>query len=264
MSKTLGLALGSGGGRGIAHIGILVALEEAGIKPNFIAGCSMGAVVGGCYCAGLSAHEIRDIALRLKTWDIIDIGPSIITKKALLRSKKVTALLEEYLGDTLIEDMGVRFKCVATDLISGKLHTFEKGNAAIAVQASCAIPAIFRPVEIDGMMLVDGACLCRVPVKTVKDMGADVVVAVDVLSNVSQPVEKVGNIVSLLLRVFDLMDANQTDMRSQIEGDIADLVLKPVIDSVSQYAVKDLDKTYEIGYNLGKQYVDKIRSLLEE
>lgn len=262
MCKTLGLALGSGGSRGIAHIGVLVALEEAGIKPDFISGCSMGAVVGGCYCAGISAHEIRDIALRLKTRDIVDIGPSILARKSLLRSKKVEELLFEYIGDVRIEDMPIPFKCLATDLISGKLHVFESGCAARAVQASCAIPGVFKPVEVDGMTLVDGGCLCRVPVKTVKDMGADVVVAVDVLSNVSNPIENVGGIVNLLLRVFDLMDANQTDMRSRIEGDIANIVIKPVIDNVSQYAVKDLDKTYEVGYNLGKQYVDKIRALI--
>lgn len=263
MSKTLGLALGSGGARGMAHVGILVALEEAGIKPDFISGCSIGAVVGGCYAAGISAHEIRDIALRLRTRDIVDIGPSFLSGKALLRSKKVEELLSDYLGDTLIENMKVKFSCIATDLISGKLHVFESGNAAIAVQASCAIPAVFRPVELDNMLLVDGGCLCRVPVKSVKDMGADVVVAVDVLSNVSQPIEKVGSMLSLLLRLFDIMDANQTDLRNQIEGNLANIVIKPVIDAVSQYAIKDLDKTYEIGYGLGKKYVDRIRTLIK-
>lgn len=263
MSKTLGLALGSGGARGIAHIGILVALEEAGIKPDFVTGCSIGAVVGGCYCSGISAHEIRDIALRLRTRDIVDICPSLISRKSLLRSKKVEDLLFEYLGNIRIEDMPVPFRCLATDLISGGLHIFDKGKATLAVQASCAIPGVFRPVELDDMLLVDGGCLCRVPVKTVKDMGADVVVAVDVLSNVSQPIEKVGNVLSLLLRVFDLMDANQTDMRNQIEGGIANIVIKPVIDSVSQYSVKNLDKIYEVGYSLGKKYVDKIRALIK-
>ena len=262
MSKTLGLALGSGGSRGIAHIGILVALEEAGIKPDFISGCSIGAVVGGCFSAGISAHEIRDIALRLKTRDIIDICPSFRSRMALLRSKKVAELLYDYLGDKQLEDMPVRFRCVATDLISGKLHVFERGPAAVAVQASCAIPGVFRPVEHEGMLLVDGGCLCRVPVKSVKDMGADVVVAVDVLSNVAQPIEKVGNLLNLMLRVFDLMDAHQTDMRSRLEGDITDIVIKPVIESVSQYTVKDLDKIYEVGYNLGKKYVDRIKHLI--
>ena len=263
MSKTLGLALGSGGSRGIAHIGILVALEEAGIKPDFVTGCSIGSVVGGSFCAGISAHEIRDIALRLKTRDIIDLAPSFMSRMALLRSKKVAELLYDYLGDIKLEDMPIPFKCVATDLISGKLHVFERGPAAVAVQASCAIPGVFRPIEYEGMLLVDGGCLCRVPVKAVKDMGADVVVAVDVLSNVSQPIEKVGNLVNLILRVFDLMDAHQTDMRSQIEGKISDVVIKPVIETVSQYTVKDLDKIYEIGYNLGKKYVDEIRTLLK-
>ena len=263
MNKTLGLALGSGGSRGIAHVGILVALEEAGIKPDFISGCSIGAVVGGCYCAGISAHEIRDIALRLKTRDIIDIGPSFMSRMALLRSKKVEELLSDFLGDIRLEDMPVRFQCVATDLLSGKLHVFERGSAATAVQASCAIPGVFKPVEHEGMLLVDGGCLCRVPVKAVKDMGADVVVAVDVLSNISQPIDKIGNLLSLILRMFDLMDAHQTDMRGRLEGDIADIVIKPVIQTVSQYAVRDLDKIYEIGYKLGKEQVDKIRALLK-
>lgn len=262
MNKTLGLALGSGGSRGVSHIGILVALEEAGIKPNFITGSSIGAVVGGCYCAGMSAHEIRDIALRLKTRDIIDISPSFMSRMALLRSKKVAELLYDYIGDVNLEDMPLPFKCVATDLYSGKLHVFERGPAAVAVQASCAIPGVFRPVEHENMLLVDGGCLCRIPVKAVKDMGADVVVAVDVLSNVSQPVKKIGNVLNLLLRVFDIMDAHQTDMRSRIEGDIANVVIKPVIETVSQYTVKDLDKIYDTGYNLGKKYVDKIRTLL--
>ena len=262
MSKTFGLALGSGGSRGVAHIGILVALEEAGIKPDFITGCSMGAVVGGCYAAGMSAHELRDIALRLRTRDIIDFSPKFHSRMSLLRSKKVEELLAKYLGDIRLEDMPIGFECVATDLLSGKLHVFEKGSAALAIQASSAIPGVFRPVELDKMLLVDGGCLCRVPVKLVKEMGADVVVAVDVLSNVDEPIENVSNILNLMLRVFDLMDAQQTAMRNQIEGDVADMVLKPVITDVSQYAVKELEKIYEIGYQLGKQHVEQIKELI--
>lgn len=263
MSKTLGLALGCGGVRGMAHVGILVALEEEGIKPDYITGCSIGAVIGGCFASGMSAHEIRDITLNLKSRDIVDFGPAFLSRMALLRTKKVEELFSKYLGDVLIEDMKIPFKCIATDLLSGKLHVFDKGRAALAVQASCTIPGVFRPVEFENKLLVDGGCLCRVPTKLVKDMGAEVVVAVDILANINQPVDKIGSLITLMLRVYDLMDAQQTAMRSQIEGKIADLCLEPEINNLSPYSIKDLDKTYEVGYKLGKEYVKQIAELIK-
>lgn len=264
MSKTLGLALGSGGARGVAHIGILVALEEAGIKPDYITGCSMGSVVGGCYAAGISPTQIRDIVLGLKPRDILDLSIGVVNRMAILRTKKMQDLLLSYLGDVSIEDLKIPFKCVATDLYAGRVHVFDKGSAAQAIQASSTIPGVFRPVEIDNMFLVDGGILCRIPIKLCKDMGADVVVAVDALENTFRPVEKIGNILDLLLRVFDIMDARQTAMRRMIEGNIADVMLKPVLEGTSQYVIKDLEATYAEGYELGKANVQKIKSLLED
>ncbi len=263
MSKSLGLALGCGGSRGMAHVGILVALEEEGITPDYISGCSIGAVVGGCYAAGMSAHEIRDITINLKSRDIVDFAPAFLSRMALLRTKKMEELLSTYLGDMLIEDMKIPFKCVATDLLSGKAHVFDSGNAALAIRASCTIPGVFRPVETEGKLLVDGGCLCRVPTKLVKDMGADVVVAVDILATIDRPVESIGSLLGLMLRVYDLMDAQQTSMRRRLEGDIADLLLEPEINDLSQYSIKDLDKTYETGYKLGKEYAPKIAELIK-
>ncbi len=263
MSKSLGLALGCGGSRGMAHVGILVALEEEGIKPDYITGCSIGAVVGGCYAAGISAHEIRDITLNIKSRDIVDFGPAFLSRLALLRSKKVEELFSRYLGDVKIEDMKIPFKCVATDLLSGKLHVFGSGPAALAVQASCAIPGVFKPVEYKNKLLVDGGCLCRVPTKLVKDMGAEVIVAVDILANINSPVSEIGSLITLMLRVYDLMDSQQTAMRRRLEGDIADILLEPDIKDLSQYSIKDLEKTYDIGYKLGKEYAPKIAALID-
>lgn len=247
----------------MAHVGIMVALEEEGIKPDFITGCSIGAVVGGCYAAGMSAREIRDITLNLKSRDIVDFGPGFLSRMALLRTKKLEEIFESYIGDLKIEDMKIPFKCVATDLISGKLHVFGSGNAALAIRSSCTIPGVFKPVEFEDKLLVDGGCLCRVPTKLVKEMGADVVVAVDILANINQPVEGIGSLITLMLRVYDLMDAQQTAMRKRLEGDIADILLEPDIKDLSQYAIKDLDKTYGIGYKLGKEYAPKIAALLQ-
>lgn len=262
MSKTLGLALGSGGARGVAHVGFLRALEEEGIKPDYIAGCSMGAVVGGCYASGLSALEIKEVILDLRMRDILDLSPAVITKMSILRSKKMSDMLSEYLGGKNIEDFPIPFRCVATELYSGKLHVFDKGSAVQAIQASSTIPVVFRPVKTDKMMFVDGGCLCRVPVQVVKDMGADVVVAVDVLKNAGEPVEKVGNIIELILRVFDIMDTNQTELWRESEKGLCDLLIEPEMKGMSQYIIKDLDKAYIEGYEAGKANAEMIKQLL--
>lgn len=263
MSKTLGLALGSGGARGVAHVGFLQALEEAGIKPDYIAGCSMGSVVGGCYASGMSVKEMKNIVLSLKKRHIIDLNPQPITKMAILRSRKVRELLKENCKIKNIEDFPIPFKCVATDLLSGKLHVFDKGEAALAMQASSTIPSVFRPVKLKNELLVDGGCLCRVPIKIVKEMGADVVVAVDVLKNCSEPIDEVGNLVKLMLRVVDVMDAHATSLLKERDGGMCDLYLEPEMKGMSQYLIKDLDRAYDEGYEIGKANTDKIKELLK-
>lgn len=263
MSKTLGLALGSGGARGVCHAGFLLALEEEGIKPDYIAGCSMGSVIGGCYASGMSAQQIKEAILKIKAWDLLDVSPAVITKLSLLRGNKMRDLLVEYVGVEKLEDMKIPFRCVATELYSGKLHVFKKGNAALAIQASSTIPVVFRPVKDGSKMYVDGGCLCRVPVKVVKDMGADVVVAVDALKNAEKPVDKVPNIVSMVLRVFDIMDANQTKQSRKLEKGLCDLLIEPEMEGLSQYVVKNLDKAFDEGYAAGKANIGKIKDLIK-
>ncbi|MDE7083172.1 MAG: patatin-like phospholipase family protein [Clostridia bacterium] len=263
MSKTLGLALGSGGSRGVAHAGFLEALEEEGIKPDFIAGCSMGAVVGGCYASGMPVSEMKEAILALRMRDILDVSPAVITKMSVLRGRKVLNLLIKHLCVENLEDMKIPFKCVATELYSGKLHVFHKGNAAKAIQASSCIPTVFRPVQIDDKLFVDGGCLCRLPVKTVKEMGADVVVALDVLKNTAEPIDDVHNILSMVLRVFDIMDANQTELRRETEEGLCDLLIEPEIKGMSQYVIKELQRAYDEGYQAGKDNAGKIKELLK-
>lgn len=263
MSKTLGLALGSGGARGIVHAGFLTALEEAGIKPDYITGCSMGSVVGGCYASGLTATEIRDTLLSLKFWDLFDFSPVGLAKMALLRSKKIYDLLSENLKVAEIQNFPIPFKCVATDLLSGKLHVFDKGDAALAIEASSTIPSVFRPVKFEDKLLVDGGCLCRVPFQLVKEMGAEVVVAVDALINTSEPVEKVNNIVSMMLRVFDVMDWHASSLLKERDKHLYDLWLEPEMKGFTAYQVTDLEDIYDEGYRLGKKNVQKIKDLIK-
>lgn len=263
MSKTLGLALGSGGSRGIAHIGFLQALDEEGIKPDFVAGCSMGAVVGGGYASGLTPEELKKMVFSLKKHELFDLTPNPISHMGLLRSKKLYELLKKRLKKSNIEEFDIPFKCVATDLLSGTVHVFESGDAATAIQASSSVPALFRPVKLEDKLLVDGGCLCRVPVRIVKEMGADVVIAVDVLKNCSEPVDNVKNILALLLRVFDVIEAkNANSLKVQV-SDICDLWLEPEISGMSQYKIKNLKPAYDEGYALGKANVQKIKELLK-
>lgn len=263
MSKTLGLALGSGGARGVAHIGFLQALEEEGIRPDYITGCSMGAVVGAGYACGLTPAQMKKMVFGLKKRDIADIAPNPISQMGLLKSIKLKSYLDNNLKYKNIEEFPIPFKCVATDLLTGTTHVFEDGDAATAIQASSTVPALFRPVRLGEKLLVDGGCLCRVPASVLKDMGADVVVAVDVLKNCSQPVEKLKNILDMMLRLFDVMEANNASKLKEDLREVCDLWLEPEIAGMSQYNIKDLKPAYEGGYEIGKANSGRIKELLQ-
>lgn len=263
MSKKLGLALGSGGSRGIAHIGVLRALEEENIKPDFISGCSMGAVVGACYCSGMSIDNMLNAVLKLKAIHLMDLSAVPISNLGLLKGHKMHKLLLSNIGEGNFEDLKIPFSCVASDLLSGEVVVFDSGKIAPAVQASSSIPTLFRPVKKDGRLLVDGGVLCRVPVAQVKKMGADVVIGVDALVNTKEPVDKVPNIVSMILRVFDMMDYHTSTMMRELDNKECDLWLEPEMKGINQYAVKDLEKAYAEGYECAKAKMSEIKELLE-
>ena len=259
----MGLALGGGGARGVVRIGFLKALDEAGITPYCISGTSMGAVVGGSYAAGIGIDYIRDIILNLKTMDLVDLNALPFSRLSLLRSKKLQKLFIQHIGDVTFEELKIPFTCTAVDLYSQKLYIFDKGSVAKGVQASACIPGVFKPVEHEGMLLVDGGVLCRVPVRQTKALGADVVVAVDAIKNTAEPVTQIPNMISMFLRVFDILD-NQNVRRERAEPDYpCDLLLEPELKGMSQFIVKNLDKAYEEGYQLGKDNLNKIKALIE-
>lgn len=264
MSKKLGLALGGGGARGVAHIGFLKALEEEDIKPYCISGTSMGAVVGAAYACGISPGDLRDIALNVRMTDIVDVTAAPFTRLALLRSKKLQKLLLKHLGDKTFDDLILPFSCTAVDLYTEKLYIFNSGSVEKAVRASSCIPGVFRPVEHEGMLLIDGGVLCRVPVRETKQLGADVVVAIDAIKNTAEPVSEISNLVTMLLRVFDTLD-NTLVRRERADADYpCDLLLEPEMKGVTQFHVKNIDIAYEEGYKLGKANAEKIRALIQD
>lgn len=259
--KKLGFALGSGGSRGVAHIGFLQAMQENGIKPDCIAGSSMGSVVGACYAAGMSVEEMKNVVFELKALDILDISGNVLKNQALFKSKKMRAKLGEYLGEKTFEELNIPYGCVSVDLVTGQTVEFtEKYAVADCVQASSSIPGVFRPVKLDGMVLVDGGVRNRLPVKLVKKMGADAVVAVDVLGELRRA-DKPLNIITVILRTVDIYDSQITEMK--LKKDKPDLLIRPDMGDMSQYKVKNFEVAFDAGYKAGMENADKIKELLK-
>lgn len=263
MSKKIGLALGSGGARGVAHLGVIKALEEEDIRPDYITGCSMGSVVGAGYAKGLTIDEMYNIVKKLKAIQLIDVTALPITRLALTRGNKMQKLILSKLGETRFDELKIPFRCVSSDLYSGRLVTLSEGKVATAVAASSSMPTVFPPVKLDDKLLIDGGVLCRVPTKQCREMGADVVIAVDVLTNTGDSVDKVKNIISMIMRVFDMMDYNGSEMKKQLYGTENEVWLTPEMKGMSQYAVKDADKAYAEGYETAKAHMDEIKELIK-
>ncbi len=177
--KKVGLALGSGGARGIAHIGVLEVLEELGIPINFIAGTSIGSVVGALYAAGVPLKELKDYSLSLNKKKAMSLFEPALNFNGIFSGRKIVLILKELgLDDISFSDLKIPFSAVATDLNTGKEVIINKGSVAMAVRASSAIPLVFAPVIYRDYYLVDGGVIDPVPVEVVKRMGADLVIAV--------------------------------------------------------------------------------------
>lgn len=177
--KPLGLALGSGAARGLAHVGVLRVLEAEGLRPDVVTGASMGAVVGAFYAAGYTMEELERIAVSFDSRALIALGDMALRRGAILSGEKVEEFLREHLPPTF-EELKMPFGCVATDLTRNRTVEFTSGDLVTALRASISIPAVFLPVRLDGMVLVDGGVREPVPVALARTMGARVVVGVEV------------------------------------------------------------------------------------
>lgn len=255
--KKLGFALGSGGARGVAHIGFLQAMEEAEIKPDYITGCSMGSVVGMAYATGMAPKQMKEIAFNLKMFDLLDVTTR---PGGLFDTRKIRNLLTKCVGDPNFEDLKIPFRCVAVDLYTQSVVEFSEGKVLDAVIASSSIPGVFKPTEKDGMRLVDGGVLERVPVKALRHMGAKRIVAVDVLGQ--KPCRhKCPNAVGMLLDIFDIMDNHRTTRCKNDHNNHINLWLEPDLGMMSQYSLKGVKDAYERGYEIGVKHAEEIKDL---
>ncbi len=180
----VGLALSGGGARGLAHIGVLKVLEREGIPVDVLAGTSMGGVVAGAYAAGLTPDYLEREALRMTSpRHLLSLADPTLPRRGLFEGQKVVNYLSAHLGNCTFENL-VRPLCViAVDLVASEPVLLDKGCVTDAVRATIALPGLFKPVERDGRLLVDGGLLDNLPADVARQMGADVVIAVDVIGS---------------------------------------------------------------------------------
>jgi NTE family protein len=171
------LALGSGGARGFAHVGVIKALEDAGIVPDIVTGASSGAVVAALYASGRSALELEKIALEVEKGDLVDF---VLFGKGWVKGEALQEFVNRMVGERPIERLSRPFAVVATEARSGRMTVFNRGNTGLAVRASASVPNLFVPPVINGEEYVDGGLSSPVPVRVARAMGADIVIAVDV------------------------------------------------------------------------------------
>lgn len=259
--KKFGLTLGSGGARGIAHVGFLKALDENGIKPSWICGCSMGAIVGACYARGMTPDEMIETARKIRLRQIIALDPFPYNNKGFAQGNKLEKVIAKVLDGATFESLNIPFSCVSYDLLQAKTIWHTDGDLVKAVRASSNVPIAFEPLKYNDMMLVDGGISERVPIEYTRKMGADLVIAVDVLGEV-RPTKNIKNLLALVFRATDILEYAVAKYKKEEEK--ADLLLMVDIGDASQYQIKTVNQAYEAGYKLGIENIDKIKALLAD
>ncbi|NNP72381.1 esterase [Acinetobacter defluvii] len=216
----IAIALGGGGAKGFAHIGVIKVLESHGIKPKIVTGTSAGSFVGSIYASGKTPYQMQQIALQLKESDIRDLT---LNRQGIVLGEKLQNYVNNYVANKPIEKFPIRFAAVATRLDNGKKAEFIKGNAGQAVRASCSIPNVFVPTTIGNTKYVDGGLVSPIPVQTAKNMGADIVIAVDISARPSgsQPMNMWG----LLDQTINIM--GQQSINSELSQ--ANIVIQPKV-----------------------------------
>ena len=230
---TIGIALGAGAARGWAHIGVLRALQDAGIEPQVVCGTSIGAMIGALYAD--DRLDVLETWCGGLTWKKVVAFFDISFGGGLLKGERVSAFLREHLGDKRIEDLKRPFAAVATDLRAGQEVWLREGPVIDAVRASIALPGLFMPWSDNGRILVDGALVNPVPVSLCRAMGASFVIAVDLSSTLVGPaVRKVPaekkaagmpGMAEIIMNSLNIMSTRIT--RSRLAGEPADVVLMP-------------------------------------
>ena len=254
--KKIGLALGGGAARGLAHIGVLQVFKERGVPIDCIAGCSMGAVVGGIYCSGQNINRIKEIALNINEMSFMDLGR---IRKGVLRGKKAEQLIDSLCVRKDFSKCVIPFCATATDLVTSSTVALTQGRISRAIRASISIPGVFEPVEWGEMMLVDGGVTDRVPVDLCRSvLGAQYVIAVDVAFRGWRR-EKPTNIIQTIYQAFETSDwCNVQNALPQ-----SDIVIAPNVGPYDEKNLRDAKQCIEAGREAAEAAIERIKNDLE-
>jgi NTE family protein len=249
----LGLALGGGAARGFAHIGVIEVLEENGIRPDFVTGTSAGSLVAAMYASGKDGRQLATLAGEMDESAITDWS---FPGRGLIRGEALANYVRKSTDNLPLERMKIPLGIVATDLDSGKGIVFRRGDVGTAVRASSAVPAVFQPVRIGTHEYVDGGLSSPVPVRAAKEMGADVVVAVDI----SQAPEggATGDALHMLLQTFSIMGRSI----NELELKEADVVVRPRLPGVDGTDFSARQKNIQAGRQAALALLPTIKARL--
>ena len=251
----IGLALGGGAFRGLAHIGVLQVMEEYGVPIHMIAGTSMGALVGGVYCSGMNMHLVERYVYTIEERDLIDMT---IPRTGFIAGQRIELLIKTLTGNRSFQDLKIPFAAVAADVEKGQPVVLTEGKVYEAIRASISIPGVFKPVMWDGRMLVDGGIVARVPTDTVRDMGADFVISVDVGYHGGET--KCDGIVSIMMQAFAVMEWHIIKERVNT----SDINIVPALGHINMASIAQAEETIEIGRQAARAQIPGILQALQD
>ena len=252
----VGLALGGGAARGFAHVGVIEVLEEAGIKPALVVGTSAGSLVAALYASGRTGQQLQATALAMDEAAFADWTLPIFSR-GVLRGEALARYVNAQVGNRLIENMALPLGIVATDLNSGQGVLFRRGDTGTAVRASSAVPAVFLPVKIGTQEYVDGGLVSPVPVRYARQMGAELVIAVDISS--APEGNPSGDPLQILLQTFAIMgkSINTFELRD------ADVVVRPALRGMSSADFAGKRRAIEAGRAAMQAALPQLRAAME-
>jgi NTE family protein len=251
----IGLALGGGAARGFAHVGVIQVLEEAGIKPALVSGTSAGSLVAAIYASGKSGKQLQRIAETMEEATMADWTLPLFNR-GMLRGDALARYVNGQVGSRLIEDLPLPLGIVATDLNTGQSMLFQKGDTGTAVRASSAVPAVFQPVRISGRDYVDGGLVSPVPVRAARQMGAELIIAVDISSPPDGNLA--GGTLDVLLQTFSIMSKSI----NYFELKEADVVVRPSLAGVSSSDFGARKRSIEAGRQAMLQLMPQLRTAI--
>ena len=265
--KKLGLALGGGAARGLAHIGVLEVLEREGIHVNLVAGTSIGAIVGSLYAREPDAFSIKQKALSLDWIKFTSLFDVALPTSGFFTGRKVVHLLRSFLGgDISFDELKIPFACVAADVMTGEEIVFKEGKVLEAVRASISIPVIMKAVRWQDRFLVDGEMVNPVPVDVVKKMGADFVIAVKVtpemkelpIAKKTQKTHKEPSIFTIMLHTL-YMHSNVMTEKCPLD---ADVVIRPRVAHIGPAEFLRAKELIQLGELAALEQIDEIKKKL--